>query len=76
MTLPYQLEVESKISIDIYDVGGRFVTNLVSDTQIPGYYSLTWDGKDRKGKLVATGIYFLSITVNKYEETKQIVWLR
>jgi len=72
----YKIDSQNKVLLNIYDVSGRFVRNIVESTQMPGEYDMMWDGKDYAGKNVANGVYFLRFNAGNYEETKQIVWLR
>jgi hypothetical protein len=45
----------------IFDVGGRLVTTLWNGDLPAGPSTLTWDGTDRDGARVASGVYFLRI---------------
>ncbi|MDY0110976.1 MAG: S8 family serine peptidase [Candidatus Krumholzibacteria bacterium] len=58
-TLAYELAATSSISLRIFDAAGRFVRMLVDESaQAPGFYSVTWDGRDQQGRDVAGGVYF------------------
>lgn len=43
----------------VFDVRGRTVRMLRSDTDAPGEVALAWDGRDANGRSVASGTYFL-----------------
>ena len=45
------------ICVDIYDVAGRNVRQLVRAAQGPGEYVLVWDGRDAGGKSLPSGVY-------------------
>ncbi len=47
----------------VYDLLGRQVKNLVSETQDAGYKSVTWDAMNNRGQLVSAGVYFYQIRV-------------
>jgi PKD repeat protein len=72
----YTLNTQSPVLMCIFDAAGRFVKSLVEQQQIPGAYSVSWDGTDRKGRAVPCGVYFCNLVAGDYEDTRQIVWLR
>ena len=57
-TIEYALPEPSHAILRIYDVMGREVTTLVDENQKPGRYRLSWDGSDRGGNTVSSGVYF------------------
>ncbi|MDI6841117.1 MAG: FlgD immunoglobulin-like domain containing protein [bacterium] len=71
----YQLPVESKISLKIYDLTGRFVRTLVDEKKKPGTYSIKWDGKDFSGKEVGSGVYFYKLEADKFNKTMKLIRL-
>ena len=51
-------DVESeKVRIDVHDIMGREVTQLVDAFHEPGMYFVDWDGRDDSGNAVSSGIY-------------------
>lgn len=61
----YNLAKPGQTALKIYNASGRLVTTLVQGLQNVGSYSITWDGKDNMGKLVAPGVYFYTLTSDK-----------
>jgi len=55
--LPSRGETE----INIYNLKGQLVRNLVKDNLDSGDHSFLWDGTDRDKRLVASGIYLIRI---------------
>lgn len=43
---------------------------------IPGRYEAFWDGTDQSGRQVASGIYFMQLTVNGRSETRKMYVLK
>ncbi|HID92983.1 MAG TPA: T9SS type A sorting domain-containing protein [bacterium (Candidatus Stahlbacteria)] len=66
----------SLVSLRIYDLTGRLVRTLVDEQQKPGYYKVTWNGKDDSGSAVAPGVYFYRLIADDYSSTKKTVILR
>jgi hypothetical protein len=60
--LRVDLPVRMRIQLAVYDVMGRRV-KTVADGELPaGGTDLSWDGRDRCGILVGSGVYFASLT--------------
>jgi len=41
-----------------------------------GHYEVIWDGKDKKGNSVSSGVYFYQIKAGDLTETKKLVLLK
>ena len=51
----------ANFSIKIYDAGGQYVASLASSSTGAGRVELNWDGRDRQGAYVASGLYIARI---------------
>lgn len=72
----YTLPIEGNVTIIIYDILGRKVHELISQNQLAGNYSIQWNGTDRQGNPVSTGIYFYQIQAGDFVQTKKMVLLK
>jgi hypothetical protein len=54
----YAVPRDGAIRIDVYDVAGRRVRNLVDGPAPAGPGVVTWDGTDSAGRPVPTGVYW------------------
>jgi len=79
-TISYEIaENESgteKVMIQVYDVIGRLVSNLVTKDQAPGRYNVTWNGYSDGGEMVSGGFYFIRFSAGNLKEVKQIMLIR
>ncbi len=66
------LTVKNAKSLSLYDATGKLVVNLHNNTE----KNLYWNGKDKNGKFVPNGIYFLKIKTEESEITTKAVILR
>lgn len=55
--IDYEIPEPAFVTIKVYNTIGQEVRTLLENRLLTGTYSITWDGKDHKGKLVSTGIY-------------------
>jgi len=70
-TINYQLPISNHISLKVFDVLGREVSTLVSETKEPGSYSVTLDATN-----LASGVYFYKLNSGSVVLTKKLMVLR
>lgn len=75
-TINYQLPKDSQVALVIYNMLGQEVKTLVEDNLDAGYYSVTWDGTDNFGKMIASGEYIYSITADDFNKNMKMVFLK
>ncbi len=63
-------------TLKIYNILGQKVRTLVDEPKTAGSYEVIWDGKDDKGKEVASGIYFYKLTAGSYQKIRKMVLLK
>ena len=64
------------VSLDIYNILGQHVKQLVEGDMLPGNYRVEWDGSSRNGTQVATGIYLYRLRVDNEAKTKKMLLLK
>jgi hypothetical protein len=72
----YQLDKESHVTLDVYDILGRKITTLVDSRQAAGNYNVTWKSLDKNGKSVASGVYFYKLTTETNSEIKRMMLVK
>lgn len=75
-TIDYTISEKSIVDLTIYDVAGRRVRTLLGERQLPGGYSIVWDGRNDSGMPVATGVYFYRLSAGRNRSVKKMVILR
>ncbi|MEE1572774.1 MAG: PKD domain-containing protein, partial [Candidatus Neomarinimicrobiota bacterium] len=75
-SLRYGLPEQALVTLTIYDLMGRKVTQLVSTTQEAGYQSVRWDATDSFGKPVSAGVYLYQIRAGDFVQTRKMVLLK
>jgi len=74
--IKYQVLVPSNISLKIFNLLGQEIVTLVQEIQKKGTYEIRWNGNDKRGNKVASGIYIFRITTNNSAKTGKMVLLR
>ncbi|UCG42160.1 MAG: hypothetical protein JSU73_09785, partial [candidate division WOR-3 bacterium] len=74
--LAYSLPGPTKVSLDIFDANGARVRSLVR-AQVPGgRHQALWDGQDRAGQAVPTGLYFCRLVAGDNTATSALMKIR
>ena len=61
-SINFEIFESSHVSLNVYDLSGRLVKNLLSGNINSGAYSIEWNGKNTNGISAAAGVYFYSIS--------------
>ena len=62
--------------LEIYDVGGRLVRRLIGAEQPAGEYAVNWNGRNARGEMVSTGIYFYRLQAGSVVQTRKMLLLK
>jgi len=63
-------------NLAVYNMLGQHVTTLVDERQIPGNYTVEWDGTTETGTPVATGVYFYRLSHGDDAQTKKMLLVK
>ena len=79
--IPYHLSVDSQVEISIYDSAGKLVRRLDIGLQSAGNYesqnrAAYWDGKNKLGEQVASGVYFYTIQAGEFTDTRKMLLMK
>ena len=74
--LPFSLSSETEVHLQVFDVLGRPVVNLVVGRLQTGLYRVNWEGRDAGGRLVPSGIYFYRLRGGNRAESRKMTLVR
>ena len=70
----FAIPVEGEVSLKIYDIGGRLITELIRDHYAPGFYDVVFNTSSFN---LSSGIYFYTLeSGGKPIDTKQMVFIK
>lgn len=72
----YSLERKSRVNISIFNILGQKVKTLVDEDLEAGVHRIVWDGRDDRGRQVASGIYFYKMWAGDFVETRKMALIR
>ena len=76
MELRYALPERAQVRLNVYSVSGGLVRTLVRGVRRPGEHVTTWDGRNDRGRRVASGVYFVELLTAGERRTRRAVLLR
>ena len=79
--IPYQLADPAEVTLTIYDMNGKLVRRLALGHQAAGMYqnrsrAVYWDGRNQLGEPLASGLYFYTLTADKFTATRRLLILK
>ena len=79
--IPYQLATPAEVALAIYDINGQPVRRLAIGHQTAGMYqsrsrAAYWDGRNQVGELIASGLYFYTLTAGEFSATRRMLILK
>jgi hypothetical protein len=74
--IPFAIAARAEVRVAIFDVSGRRVRTLLDAVREGGRYTLIWDGKNDRGKPLASGVYLCRLSAGAYSATERLVLVR
>jgi hypothetical protein len=75
-TIEFELAEAGQIELAIYDVSGRLVRIVDSNSRSAGRYQATWSGQDDVGRAVPSGTYFCQLRTSQGTQNKKLTLAR
>jgi hypothetical protein len=75
-TISYLIPEGKLVRLEIFNVSGQKVRELVNSFEPAGRHSITWNGLDQYGKVVSSGVYHYRLSAGSYVKTKKMILLR
>jgi hypothetical protein len=74
--ISFVLPERGAVELSIYDVRGRLVRSVTRGTSDAGLHAVVWDGRDERGGLAGSGVYFYRLRVGERSLTRVMTLLR
>ncbi|MBA4405926.1 hypothetical protein C0389_01495 [bacterium] len=66
--ISYQIPIDSKVILKIFDVLGRKIETLVNEDQSDGWHKVKFDGTK-----LSSGVYYYQLSAGSFMKTKKFV---
>lgn len=57
----FALHTTSEVKIKVYDILGKEIQEIINETRQSGEYEISWNGTDKIGSKVPSGVYFITM---------------
>jgi hypothetical protein len=74
--IEFTLPRRSDVRLNVYDLAGRRVAEIVNGSLGPGRHSYSWNGRAVEGMPVAAGVYVLRLETSDGVVTRKVAVLR
>ena len=74
--IAFRLPGTTRVIVDVTDVQGRQVRRLLDEVRLKGPHSVAWDGRDERGRAVASGVYLYRLQADGRVLSKRMIVLR
>ncbi len=80
-TIEYNLPVNSDVQVNIYNILGELVNQLVNKNETAGHHQLIWNSNNGNGKKISSGIYFYELKAQgtngkSFSQVKKMILLK
>jgi hypothetical protein len=75
-SIRYEIPAENFVTISVYNIMGKKITDLVHEIRPVGYHHTTWNSTNMHGESVASGVYIYTITAGDYRAVKKMVMIK
>jgi hypothetical protein len=75
-SLRLYLPQSGQVWLDVFDAAGQRVRSLVSGQRAAGVHVAVWDGRDQRGRDVASGTYFARLRAGGVVQVSKMILLR
>lgn len=72
-TIEFSLPTNSHVNLSVINVLGQRIRILLDRELTAGHHVIEWDGRDKQGHLVSSGVYIYELTSEHYTDSKTML---
>jgi len=72
--IQFELEEPSEVTLSVYDLQGRMIKLLTQSNYQAGHHRFTWNGTNNHCQNVSSGLYFIKLKVNGFEQVVKALY--
>lgn len=76
VVIQWSLPRAGRLQVDVFDIAGRRIRNLVDGNRPSGEGSVAWDGCGRDGRAMSSGVYLVQVRTADRTETRRVALIR
>ena len=71
--IDYTIAKQTDVRINVYNIIGQQIITLVRKNQVAGSYSVSWNGKDRSGQQLGSGLYYYRMQAGNFSQVRKML---
>ena len=75
-SLSFNLPHNTQVIISIHDLLGKEIARLANESMGPGFYVISWNGKNDFGESLPSGIYIVRLVTPEYSRSIKMLLLK
>ncbi|MDD2228277.1 MAG: T9SS type A sorting domain-containing protein [Candidatus Cloacimonetes bacterium] len=75
-TISFEIAEEGMVNLEIFNIKGQLVKTLFSGNKVSGPHRIVWNGTDKYGRNVASGLYHYRLTTKDGNISKKMLLLK
>ena len=69
--IKYDLPLESKVILEVYNINGKLINTLYSGIKSAGNHSLEWNAEGSP-----SGVYFVKLNADQFTQTQKLMLVK
>ncbi len=74
--IAFDLPKRTQVTVEIFDVLGQKIATLFSGAKAAGHHTLHWNGKNFRGNVVGSGLYFCKLSTPEFSQMKKMILMK
>ncbi len=75
-TITYVLSSAAHVRVNVYNIRGQEVRSLLDESQPRGTHSVRWDGNDKAGREVSSGVYVYRVRAGGQGRSRKMLLIK
>jgi len=75
-TIRFSTKEAGPVALEIYNVKGQLIKQLVNEDKAAGNHTVVWNGTDLNNQPVSTGVYFYKMNAGSYSSTQKMIMMK
>ena len=72
----FTIDTPQLVAFNVYDITGKMIVDELIMGGAKGYHQISWDGKNRYGDLVSSGVYYYTFTLQEKIVKGKLTYLK
>jgi len=76
LTISFEAKSINNFQLKIYTMQGKLINTLINENKLQGKYEIMWNGTDKNGKEVKSGLYLIRLQAGRQIITRSVQYIK